>query len=314
MTLDEEIAQTPAQPSESLLTRNFVEQVQRLMRMSEQQAREHRFAGERGFDISALPGGQGKAYRTPRDPATIDLIVVHVTGVRGGFGVQRWGETGWNRWLPVVKATQALYSKGRQVGEDWDLLGKVYGELLPDEIAEQLWRTEALFGDPLAIAKRVARWHRLLGTPYQQIGCPHAGEVLDNRPTSQRSWASGPGGNDGVAYASDCSHTETFDAWGIETCRAGLRRLHTRLIDARVKKHGPLAELPRISVVPHRATTFPGRAQDDGAWQWEHVVLPVCESTPNLVPDYEYRAHTGRPIPRSWDPAAHFDERGRRVK
>lgn len=40
-----------------------------------------------GFELFDLPIKKAKAYANPRDVTEVDLVVVYVTAVRGGFGV-----------------------------------------------------------------------------------------------------------------------------------------------------------------------------------------------------------------------------------
>src|SRR5688572_3826693 len=71
--------------------RNAMEQARIAVGQLERQVRQAHFVEGGAFDISSLPipKGKEKAYPDPRNVAELNTIVVHVTGVRGGFGVSK---------------------------------------------------------------------------------------------------------------------------------------------------------------------------------------------------------------------------------
>ena len=111
----------------ALTLRNLWEQTQRLAQLAEARIHEAHYAAE-AFDIDALPILKPKAYPGERDVTDIDLIVGHVTDVRNGFGVQKWGPTGWRHWLRELEA-------GRVPTE---LLDQLTEPMAPEQLARRL--------------------------------------------------------------------------------------------------------------------------------------------------------------------------------
>ena len=264
----------------ALTLRNLWEQTQRLAQLAEARIHEAHYAAE-AFDIDALPILKPKAYPGERDVTDIDLIVGHVTDVRNGFGVQKWGPTGWRHWLRELEA------------------GRV-----PTELLDQLTEPMA----PEQLARRLALWSRYRNTPYHQLGAGN-GDVVDNRRLNSRTWASSAG-NDGVAWALDCHHRQPLTDDLAATGLLSLCRLVRRLRDA-----GNTREL---RYAPH-ACFDPDRFNDTHREAHLRVVKPAIRLIAANDPygiriDYEEARGGGRPITTRDDPDAHFDVRGRRVK
>jgi|11_taG_2_1085331.scaffolds.fasta_scaffold24801_2 hypothetical protein len=262
-----------------LWVRSIVEQVQRAAALAERQQRAARGVQPRQWDLDALPIRTRKASTQRRQAADIELVVVHVTAVRGGFGVQRWGPEGWQTWLGRVRAGD-----------------------VPAPILAQLARHELDQQDEQELARRLALWCRYRNTPYHQIAT-RTGDSLANRRLSERSWH-GNAGNVGVGFAVDCSPTETCDGILRQTAIAAFRRLVERLRDAG-NKH-------KLQVAPHRAFSAQRRG-DTGREVWRQVVRPAVAELDGVDVDLDLRVGNGRPVPRSWDPQANHDDRGREI-
>lgn len=264
----------------ALLLRGLWEQFQKAARLAEERTREAHYA-EDSFDISSLPILETKAYPGVRDVAAIDLVVGHVTDVRNGFGVQKWGPCGWKHWLTELK-----------------------GGRVPPQLLEQLRKPM----DPLDLAKRVALWARYRNTPYHQVAAGN-GDVLDNRPLHSRTKASSAG-NGGVAFAVDCAHDQQLSLDDIKTGQAAIRRLVRRLRSA--------GNTRPLRYAPHRCFDRSRRRDTDREVHLA-IVKPTIASL-NRVDrygiriDYEVAMGGGLPISTRDDPEAHFDERGRRVR
>lgn len=246
-------------------------------RVNEQQRRQETFAA-RAFDIGSIPWTKRKGSRRKRHVGHIDRIVIHVTGVHGGFGVSKRLRKRWERTVEI-------------------------GRVDTDLVAQLVEARANRFGDG-KLAQRLALWERYRNTPYHEIAAAN-GDVLRNRRLAQRSYHAGKG-NDGAGLAIDCAHDEELDDWLIETGRAAFSDLVRRL-----RRHGdPNREL---LVGPHRATSGQRRL-DPNVGVWREIVLPMVESLqPNIVIDYEWKLSTGRQVPDVWDPDALYDSRGRRL-
>lgn len=237
-----------------------------------------------GFELFSLANGapllpitKAKAYKTPRDVRLVDLIVVHVTAVRGGFGVAK----------SAVKKFDAIVDDGM--------------DDLPVELAQQLLDGD---GQPLPLTpQRLALWARFKNVPYHQIAARN-GDCLANHPLSRHSWH-GNGGNTGVGFAVDCAPDEKLDDWMIETGRKSLSILIARLQRETMQ--------PVIRIAPHRAFSA-SRRNDTGPYVWKEVIEPVVMHTPGVRIDYEVKRDGGLPVPKSWDTDAHYDDKGKRVQ
>lgn len=270
-----------------LTGRKLAEALLYILRRTEAQAKQIAFAAG-GFDIGELPipAGKLKAYSTPRNVDDLDLIVTHVTDVRGGFGVSRKALARWRKEI----------GKGMRV--------------MP-RLAAQLEQAGAL-EDLELLARRLATFERYRETPYQQIASVQTGDAIANRRIEQVSWhgngTARVGGNAGVGFAVDCHHDEIISPWGIRTAQIAFNILVGRVLKASAK-----ARRDGIRVAPHRAFSA-SRGADPGPFIWEHVILPaIAQNSGAVRVDYEARWNTGKPVPDTWDEHALFDSRGRRL-
>lgn len=152
-----------------------------------------------------------------------------------------------------------------------------------------------------AEAALLLRYHDLA---YHRIASRlRGGSDVRNHPPELRTSASNHG-NKGMAWACDCGADEVLSERFSEAARHSLRLA----IDEAHEASGRT-----VIVVPHRAWSG-SRRRDTAAWLWRHVVTPVVDAHPHARIGWEVRYGSGRPIPRSWDDRALFDDKGRRVK
>jgi hypothetical protein len=269
-----------------LVGRQLAEALLLLLRRTEVQAKQIAFASG-GFDIGELPipAGKLKAYSMLREVDELDLIVAHVTDVRGGFGVSRAAVARWRKEI----------ARGLRV--------------MP-VLAAQLEEAGAL-GDLELLAKRLATFERYRGTPYQEIAA-QTGDAIANRRISQvthhGNGTAKVGGNAGVGFAVDAAANEILSPWMIDTGQRAFEILIGRVLRASAK-----ARRDGIRVAPHRAFAA-DRAGDPGPFVWEHVILPVVARSEGVVRiDYEAQWGSGKPVPDTWDEHAIYDSRGRRL-
>lgn len=269
-----------------LVGRQLAESLLLLLRRTERQAKQIAFASG-GFDIGELPIPRGKlkAYSTPRLVEDLDLIVPHVTDVRGGFGVSKAAVARWRKEI----------ARGLRV--------------MP-RLAAQLEEAGAL-GDLELLARRLATFERYRETPYQEIAA-QTGDAVANRRIEQvthhGNGTAKVGGNAGVGFAVDCGRSEILGPWMIDTAQFAFE-----VLIGRVLKASPKARRDGIRIAPHRAFAS-DRAGDPGAFVWEHVILPVVARSAGVVRvDYEAQWNTGKPVPDTWDEHALYDARGRRL-
>lgn len=191
------------------------------------------------------------------------LVTVHVTDVKGGFGVSKKSVKKWTAAL--------LLSPGPLPG---------------------LTATE------LALAERYSH------CAYHWLASRVLGIVRNHPPTLRTSH--GNGGNRGLGFSVDCGHKEVLSDPFADTARAAL----LRCIE---EAHEATGEV--VLVVPHRVFSA-GRRVDTDVEVWRKVVLPVVGTLGPQVCriDYEMAEGGGRPVPRSWDDQALFDDAGRRLK
>lgn len=256
--------------------RNLVSVLAYAAGIEEAQERQQTFA-KRAFDIGSMPWSKRKAHRRLRLPGSVDRIVIHVTGVRSGFGVNKRARKRWER--------------------------TVEHGLVDADLVKQLVDAEAnRFGDG-KLAQRLALWERYRDTPYHEIASRN-GDVLRNRSLAQRSYHAGKG-NDAAGLAIDCAHDEELDGWLIDTGRAALVDLNRRL-----RRHGD--DDREILVGPHRGTSNQRRL-DPNEWVWREIVIPTVAALDDVSIDYEWKLGTGRQVPDVWDPDALYNMKGRQL-
>lgn len=156
------------------------------------------------------------------------------------------------------------------------------------------------------------RYHR---AAYHWIGSrAFGGLVVHNHPIELRT-SHGNGGNRGLGVGVDCAPGELEPGALAPRARealieSGRGAVRGALLEAHERGEGGPADL-----VPHRAFSA-GRRGDPGPAPWREIFLPVVrELGPSVARvDYELAEGSGRPVPISWDPAAVFDDRGRRLQ
>lgn len=295
-------------------TRNALEVARKIAGLAEDQARGYAFAGEHGWDIDSLPIIKQKAYPGLRDPAELDLMMIHCTGVTDGFGVQKWGPTGHRVWGKRVDATQKLMLDADRnrydvhPWTDWEKAG-----LLPYELTVQLGEDDMLRDEP---ADRVARFVALLSryrnTPYHQIGTM-GGHVVANRRLSQCTHHGNggrhSGGNQGFSVAFDCGPRSDLTDFHLRTFSAAIRAAHLRWLKAKRRQalaNGWYPATPfALRVVAHAQSKYPGRANDPGGGRadlWRLVVIPTIDAIQReghrVIIDENWSWGTGRPLPK----------------
>lgn len=262
----------------SLFARNALEVALRTLRLAEQQRDGYAFIGSRGFDISELPILELKAYAGDRNVDDVDQGMIHCTGVTAGYGVQYWGPTGTRHWRKVIQAGQ-----------------------LPPHFYEQLDHVGLLRAPLDDLVHFVALCSRFRNTPYHIIGT-RSGYLLRNRKPQQVTWHGNgtrrSGGNAGIGIAFDASPSSTLTDFHITTFRAALRLGHLVWLDEQTE------ERPRLRIVTHAQSKYPGRANDPGggkADMFRRAVIPEVEQLRaeghDVVIDSEWRWDTGRPLP-----------------
>lgn len=247
-----------------LAIRSLVEAARVAAGTHERQVKQASFA-DAGFELFDLPVKAAKAYPKPRDVSKVDLVVVHVTAVRGGFGVSKSAVAKWTKQIRDGFPTT------------------------PPSIVGQLPILD-LDADVTLAARRLALWERFRDVPYHGIACRN-GDVLSNHPLSRHSWH-GNAGNVGVGWAIDAAPDEQLDDWMVETGRTGLRILIDRLRRE--------TSMPVIRVAPHRAFSA-SRRNDTGPMVWGRIVEPVIALYEGrVVADYDLKKDGGATVPSNW--------------
>lgn len=227
------------------------------------------------FDIRWMTVKTRKASAMPRDVDTLGMIVTHVTDVQGGFGSQSKRRKHWRRIL-----------------EDYGLPGPLVPQIPSD------WSVGK-------IAALLAVWERYRNTPYHMIAT-QSGHAITNHSFDRRSHHAGPHGNDGIGWAIDCHRNESLRTDMVDTGMVSLHRMITIALS--------VSRVRPIIVVPHR-TMKATRRLDPNRAVWKYIVKPTVErfGAGECVIDYHFTKASGRPIPRSWDSAALYDDRGRKI-
>lgn len=256
--------------------RNWIELSLVSAGINERQERQEEFS-VLGFDNRPWENGR-RQYRRRREIESVDLMIGHVSAVKGGFGV---GKKRVAFWLAV-------------------LLGK---RACPSDAMAMVKQVVAL-GNPRKQAHRLALWERYRKLPYHQIGAAN-GDNLANHDIERETWHGNRGNKDGAGLAIDCGAGEDLDDWLIETGRAAFRSLALRI--------DPTQTRP-IRYTSHRAMTG-DRMGDTGGNVHREIIRPSVDALDNVSIDYELRrGKKGRPIPDRWDDRALFDWKGRRIK
>lgn len=290
-----------------LASRNAIEAAKLALGVSVKQERQRAFPA-RGFDLTEWePRKEKYDPRRPHDVTGLSVIVVHVTAVRGGFGVSRRRVAFFEkclRWIAEHRSANALVNAG------WSVPDTVLGQLpgLQDGPFTTMQHVSA--SKIHEYAHRLALWERYREVPYHQVGAAN-GDNIANQYLHRRTYHAGAG-NIGVGWALDVSHKETLSDFMIDTGRASLRSLIARVMYA--------SEARDVVVVPHRAFSS-SRRLDTSREVWRHVVEPVvsAQQAISTAPyevriDYNMAVGKGRPVPFSWSPRANHDDRGRPLR
>lgn len=221
--------------------RSFVDH---LLRPEKQRTRDPGDLGDLGWNVDQIarvePLALPSRARTTVDP----LVTVHVTDVKGGFG--------------VAKKHAHRYEE--------------------------------------ALADRYTR------VAYHAIASRRLGAVRNH--SLWRRTSHGNAGNRGVGWAVDCGHAEPLPP---ELAAAAYQSLLMLVLEV----HEATGEV--VVIVPHRVFSKSRRRDTDRA-AWVVVLQVVAALGPSVCRvDYEMAQDGGLPVPRSWDPAALFDEKGRRL-
>ncbi len=143
---------------------------------------------------------------------------------------------------------------------------------------------------------------RYTGVAYHAIASRRIGTVRNH--SIWRRTSHGNGGNRGAGWAVDCGHAEPLSP---ELAATAYRSLVLLVLDV----HEATGET--VVVVPHRVFSA-GRRADPGPIVWGVVRQVVDALGPSLCRvDYTMREAGGLPVPRSWDPAAAHDDKGKRL-
>ena len=269
-----------------LTLRNTAEQLRRLTRLvgeapqaSEEQLRHTRFIR---LPASLVRPENRKRSKAERDPRAIDTLVGHVTDVRGGFGVQKWGPDGWKTWAKRLESDAPT----RLVEGLEDALAPTHDE----EVARAL-----------ALCSRYAQ------TPYHALTSQKLGQMW-NRPLHHRTYAAGAG-NGGVSMALDCHHREPISE---AFARAGRSMVRTTLDRLRIA-----GNTKRLRYTVHGQWSrqrWNDTHREVHLAVYKPAILELQAEGEAIYIDYEHSADGGRPLTTRDDPDAHFDTKGRRVR
>jgi hypothetical protein len=277
-----------------LTIRNLLEQARRLsgVVVEAPQAKPERL---RKFTAIRLPAGLVRDENRKRAPGTRDvsqvrLMVGHVTDVRHGFGVQRWGPDGLQVWADRLRKGDV---PSVSPGDPLSLLEDIRREFgaLPDK-------------DMVAVLALCSRYAQ---TPYHRIASQKLGEI-ENRPLQHRTYAAGAG-NGGVSMAVDVHHTEGIRP---ELAAAGRNMVVSLYDDLRAAGvEGPIVYAPHGAFSPSRWNDTHREAHLS---VFKPAVMRLREEGEDVSIGYEIAGAGGRAITTRDDPEAHFDTKGRRIR
>ena len=255
--------------------RNALEQIARMAGVREPQ----RVQPQAHVFVNSL-GLPGKFDASAQRKATPDMLCVHVTAVRGGYGVSR----------KLLTACRAEVDAG-------------YAHT-PTELRGTLINTGGSLDEQ---AHRLAILTRYKTAPYHFIGARN-GDTVANNPMLRRTPHGNAGGNGGIGVAFDCAPDEDLSPETIEGFRYALNTALQSLCTLQNSNE------PAVTVTAHRCYSNQ-RSGDPGREIWRRVVLPVVANWPhNVSIDYRARQGTGKPIPNTWDDAALFNAQGKLLK
>lgn len=268
-----------------LTIRNLVEQVRRGLHIvadAPQATAEQRLAETH----IRLPPDLVRRENRKRARGTRDhiepVMVGHVTDVKGGFGVQRWGPDGWQTWLRRLER------------------GDVPETLIHDLAREVDPETAGDMSRALALCSRYAQ------LPYHRLTSQRLGEVV-NRPLGHRTYAS-DAGNCGVSMAIDCHHLESIDDATAEAGRNMVKALYYDM--RRVGIEGTIRYTQHGQWSRQRWNDTHKKAH---LRVYKPAIRALQAAGEAIVIDYRHAQDGGRPITTRDDPDALYDHRGRLI-
>lgn len=170
-----------------MILRNFGEWILRAAALYEQQIAT--VPEVRVFDTSSMPIDPKNSYGL-RDPASVRLVVTHVTDVTGGFGVSRKAVAAWTQRLEAGKVPHELAIQ------------------LPEDDLEES-------------ARLLALWERYSRKGYHWIASATF-DAIRNHPVRLRT-VHGNSGNRGVGWAIDVGHKQQLTERHVSSGRVSLR-------------------------------------------------------------------------------------------
>lgn len=257
--------------------RNAIEQAQIAVGLLDRQVRQVAFQPD-AFDNTAtpVPKGKTKAYPDPRNMSELDTIVVHVTGVRGGFGVtskrvrELQKQLGSTTHESINRIAQRIALHERYKGTPYHQIGAANGDVVRNHPLERRsWHANAAnfaVGCAFDCANnetldlwQIDTFRKALGDLYWRV-------CLE----SPRAWA------DGVRIIPHrCSNAD--------------RRKDTDVTIWREVVLPLVAETPSLRI---------------------DYEFPFNDGTAQAV---ACRKGGGLPVPITWDPRALYDAKGRRL-
>ena len=229
-------------------------------------------AGVRPIDLTFVPPNKESTYGS-RDPLKVIDVVVHVTDVKGGYGIAKY----------QIDKQRALYRKG----------------LIDARLLDQLPNPN----DLETSFRLLALWARYANEPYHWIGARN-GTTIHNHITGLRT-AHGNWGNRGVGWAADCGRNEPMDAGMLVSFQQSLQWC----IEQTYQDNGG----QRIRITPHRAYSKARRPDPNRNVWLHIVKPVVTRLTTQAYLDYDHFEDTGLPVPNTWDPDARYDAKGKRL-
>lgn len=226
------------------------------------------------FDTTSMPVELDLPAR-PRDPATVQLITVHVTDVEGGFGVSRQQLAKWTRLVSLGKVPSELEAqRGDRDASDWAYT--------------------------LALLERYSRcaYHRIVS---RRVG------IVVNHPLSLRT-SHGNGGNVGAGWAIDCSHKESIgDAFASVACES----LEDLILDCHEASGAQVVIVPHRVYSKKRSVDTDSTVWREVVRPAADVISQMYGDKTCRI-GYEI-VDGGSPITTEWDERALYDPRGRRL-
>lgn len=218
-----------------------------------------------------------KWYTRRRDVRDITHLMVHTSGVDGGFGVAAY------QWRPWLRVYDNLVANGKVTDDPGWWLDATRTDLRavqPPHVAPDEARLEW--------AKSMALMERYLATPYHHISAPNS-VLVRNLPIDVSSWH----GNKPNRYSIGWSVDDVWDAGEMPRRAARDYQRDMREIVEEARSLGA----PLTHYTYHRQHSAM-RAQDPGPDVASKVVLPVADA---LGLEFDPKTTgTGLKVRRSW--------------